>query len=193
MSSTRSIMISRPRCAVGQRRGQHAPQRRILFQRLDDLGIDLVALGELGHLLDELFGQHAFALQRPESFENNTDRRDRADDDRPHEWAAGPHDFPHGPGSYRSARESVIQAPPGEGIARRARHAQASCTPYVPKPISMPPSRACRGPARPLRASARASGAGLAAPRYRRSRWPIPRRWLLSTRARIRANSPAGP
>src|SRR6185295_9959900 len=92
-----------PAVAVGERRRQHAPQRRVLFERVDDLGADLAALRERGKLLDELFGQHALSLQRPESFEKNTDSRDRAEDDRSHEWAAGPHELPHGPGSYRRA------------------------------------------------------------------------------------------
>src|SRR5688572_13766696 len=106
---------------VRQGRRQHAPERRVLLQRFDDLGVDLVTLGELGNLLDELLRQHAFALQCPETFENDSDQRDRAHDDRPHEWAAGPHDFPHGLASYRGAPKASLEAPPGEGITRRAR------------------------------------------------------------------------
>src|SRR5262245_14629084 len=94
---------------VGQGRREHAPQRRIFLERLDDLGVYLVAFGELGDLLDEVLRQHAFALQGPETFEDDTDQGDRAENDRPHEWAAGPNDFPHGPGLYRRAAESVSQ------------------------------------------------------------------------------------
>src|SRR5678815_1507370 len=80
--------------------------------------------------LDEVLGQHALALQGPESFENDTDEHDRADDDRPHEWAAGPHDFPHGAGSYRRARrKGLLRAPPDKRVylvARDGEHAHAA-------------------------------------------------------------------
>ena len=93
-------------------------ERRVLLQRFDDLGVHLVAVRELGDLLDELLRQHSLALQGPEAFENDTDQRDRAEDDRPHEWAAGPNDFPHGPASYRRVK---LDAPPRKRIAHRTR------------------------------------------------------------------------
>src|SRR6188474_855690 len=109
--------------AIGQRRGQDASQRRVLFERLDDLRGDLATLGERRKLLDEVFRKHPLSLQRPESFEKNANGCDRAKDDRSHEWAAGPNEFPHGPELYRTARaKGSLQAPPDAGKARDPSH-----------------------------------------------------------------------
>ena len=130
-------------------------------------------------------GQHALALQGPESFEDDADERDRADDDRP---MNGP---PARTSSHMGrdhtggrAPKGSLQAPPGEGIARGARDARARARPSVPKPSSIAPSRRVSRTWRPTRASARASRArececGDTAGRDRQSRG----RSLLSTRA----------
>ncbi len=94
-SSSRSIMDFAAAVPAGQPGGQHAPQGRVLLQGCDHLVSDLIGLHQLAYTADEVPRQHSLLLQRPQTLENNGCRSYGAQDDRPHERAAGPYDFPH--------------------------------------------------------------------------------------------------
>src|SRR5690348_12738242 len=86
--------LARP-VAVGKTGGEQPAERGVLLEARDHLVGDLVGLDELPDLLRQLARQHALVLQRPQALENDGRRDDRAEDDRPHQRAAGPHYFPH--------------------------------------------------------------------------------------------------
>ena len=81
--------------AAGEALGEHASQRRILLQGGDHLVGHLPALDQLPDLLQQARRHHALLLEGPEALHDDADGGDGAEDDRPHERAAGPHDFPH--------------------------------------------------------------------------------------------------
>src|SRR5216110_1232884 len=81
--------------AVGKPRGQESAEGRVLLERRDNLVIDLVRFDQLPHALRQLLRQHALVLQGPQALQNDGRPGDRAQNDRPHQRAAGPHNFPH--------------------------------------------------------------------------------------------------
>src|SRR5262249_51470737 len=81
--------------AIGETRREQLAQRGVLLESGTHLVVDLLALDELPDLLGQLVGQYAPILKRPQPLENDGGRCDRTQNDRPHQRATGPHDFPH--------------------------------------------------------------------------------------------------
>jgi len=77
---------------------EHAAERRIVGERLDVALVEGLGLDELPDPVGELARYDALALQSPEPLEHDRGGDDRAQDDRPHDRAAGQDDFPHGAG-----------------------------------------------------------------------------------------------
>ncbi len=75
--------------AVYQPCGEDLAERRPLVQRLDLLLIELILFHPAPDLAGEILGQHPLLLQRPEALQNDSHRKDRADDDGRHQVAAG--------------------------------------------------------------------------------------------------------
>src|ERR1700730_8485876 len=80
--------------AVGKACRQQLAQGRILFEGGNHLVVDLVGLDELPALLGRLLGQYAPILQRPQPLEHDRGGGNRTQNDRPHQRATCPHNFP---------------------------------------------------------------------------------------------------
>ena len=81
---------------VREARGKDAPERRVVGQRLDVALVEALRFDQLPDAVRELARDHPLALQRPQALEDDGGGDHRAEDDRPHDGAAGEDDFPHG-------------------------------------------------------------------------------------------------
>src|SRR5271170_1788778 len=120
---------------VGEAGRQEPPERGVLLERCDHLVVDLIGLDQLPHALRQLLRQHALVLQRPQPLEHDRRRGDGAQNDRPHQRAAGPYYFPH------------PKRPQGPVIAEAASYlrgaaAQGNCVADAPGHIGAPPASA---------------------------------------------------
>src|SRR5260370_39360824 len=75
--------------------GQKLANRRMLFQRYDQLLAELVGLDPIPDLLRQITRNDPAALQGPQPLQYDRNRGYRAQNDRPHEAAAGADDLPH--------------------------------------------------------------------------------------------------
>jgi len=80
---------------MAQAGGQHAAERRILFEIVDDLGRGLALLGGGERLLVQLRRQDLAALERNETFDDQRERDDRGEQQRPDRPAGRLNDGKH--------------------------------------------------------------------------------------------------
>ena len=81
--------------AAFETRGEHATERGVALQGLDDLARHLIGLHHLPDLVEQAGRQHAIGLQRPQPLDGDRHGDHGAEQDRPHHRAASPHYFPH--------------------------------------------------------------------------------------------------
>src|SRR6266404_4007983 len=81
--------------SIDETDGQKLAQRRILLEGDDQLLAELVRLDPIPDLLRQITRNNPAALQGPQPLQYDRNRGNRAQNDRPHEAAAGADDLPH--------------------------------------------------------------------------------------------------